>query len=70
VTIGQIISIIFLVVMVVLILRGIRRHPRRNGDGELDRIGNDVGSGIMQMSRNLRTETFDSSGGEGSGGGD
>jgi hypothetical protein len=66
VTTVQIVSIAFLLVMVVLILRGIRGHPRRGSEGvELDATGNAVGRGAERMSHNL-----DTVGGSESGGGD
>ena len=69
-TAGQIVSIIFLLVMVVLVLRGIRGNPRRGSEGvELDETGRAVGHGTMRMSGRLESETFSSSE-SGDGGGD
>jgi hypothetical protein len=68
-TTGQIISVLFLVAMIVLILRGIRGNPRRPSEGvELDATGREVGSGAMRMYERVETETF--GGAEGGGAGD
>ena len=64
----QVISVIFLFVMVVLIFRGIRGHPRRHELMELDATGNAIGHGAMRMAERLETETITSS--DGAGGGD
>ena len=66
-TAGQIVSIIFLLVMAVLIVRGVRGHPRqRHGGVELDATGRQIGTGAMRMAERLETETL---GGSDSGGG-
>ncbi len=67
-TAGGIISIIFLLAMIVLIIRGIRGHPRGSEGVELDDTGRAVGAGAYRMAGRLETETFSSS--EGGGGGD
>ena len=66
--VGQIISVIFLVVLLALIVRGVRGHPRTRGGGvTLDGTGNDVGHGIERMCKQLDTIDIRGSG-SGSGG--
>ena len=61
-TAGQIVSIIFLLVMVVLIVRGVRGHPRRRHGGvELDATGHQIGTGAMRMAQRVEAETLGSS---------
>ena len=63
----QVGSIVFLAVMVILIFRGVRGHPRRQGAAELDATGRAVGEGSMRMASRLETETFSASDGGGAG---
>ena len=64
----QIVSVLFLLIMLVLIVRGIRGHPRRIEAVELDATGREVGRGMVRMSEHLDTNGTGSS--EGAAGGD